>query len=89
MRLLTNAIIIKLYKKFNIFRSIENEETLAIEVLSKLKKKITAHFQTYRFTIRIMLTISVVSEVAEKSFSKFKIIKNILKVFYYNLNLLI
>lgn len=45
MKLLTNTIIIKLYKESKIFGSIVFEETLVIEIFSILKKKLRLIFR--------------------------------------------
>ncbi|KAL4097879.1 hypothetical protein QTP88_022582 [Uroleucon formosanum] len=68
----------ELYHEFQIFKSLMEINTTALQSLSILKK-LNGSFPNITVALRIMLTIPITSASAERSFSKLKLIKNYLR----------
>ncbi|KAL4149652.1 hypothetical protein QTP88_003544 [Uroleucon formosanum] len=68
----------ELYHELQIFKSLLEINTTALQSLSILKK-LNGSFPNITVALRIMLTIPITSASAERSFSKLKLIKNYLR----------
>jgi len=68
----------ELYHELQIFKSLVEISTTALQSLSMLKK-LNGSFPNITVALRIMLTIPITSASAERSFSKLKLIKNYLR----------
>lgn len=70
--------IIDLFEELLILREMVDNNMTALQTL-KLVKRSLGSFSNVEVALRILLTIPVASAGAERSFSKLKLIKNILK----------
>lgn len=68
----------ELYHELQIFKSLVEINTTALQSLSILKK-LNGSFPNITIALRIMLTVPITSASAERSFSKLKLMKNYLR----------